>query len=281
MANQTSIRAQTEPGDEVIAHEDSHIIHYETGAPAALSGCMIRPLTGPAGLFDAADVERAMRPVNPHSPRSALLVVENTHNRGGGSVWGMDRVQRVTQTGRRLGLKLHLDGARLWNACVATGHSPEEYARHFDTVSCCFSKGLGAPVGSAVCGSRETIARVHRFRKMFGGAMRQAGILAAAALYALDHHRERLAEDHANATRLAEGLAEIAGLSIPLPVETNMVFFDVESRLGTAQEVCDRLKTRGVWMLATAPQRVRAVCHLDVDGAGIERAIGAAREAVG
>jgi threonine aldolase len=281
MANQTAIRAQTEPGDEVIAHEDSHIIHYETGAPAALSGCMIRPLHGPAGLFDADDVDQAMRPSNSHFPHSALLVVENTHNRGGGAVWTMDRVQGVTQRGRKHGLKLHLDGARVWNACAATGHKPEEYARHFDTVSCCFSKGLGAPVGSAVCGSKETIARVHRFRKMFGGAMRQSGIIAAAALHALEHHRDRLVDDHVNARRLAEGLAEIDGLSIPLKAETNMVFFDIDPRLGTAQATCDKLKARGVWMLATAPQRVRAVCHLDVDRAGIERAISVVREVCG
>lgn len=281
MANQTAIRAQTDHGDEVIAHEDSHIIHYETGAPAALSGVMIRPLHGPAGLFDAEDVEAAVRPNNAHSPWSKLLVVENTHNRGGGSVWAMDRVERVTKAARKHGLKLHLDGARIWNACIATGHAPAEYARHFDTVSCCFSKGLGAPVGSAVCGSQETITRVHRFRKMFGGAMRQAGILAAAALHALEHHRERLADDHANARRLAEGLAEIRGVSIPLPVETNMVFFDVEPGMGTAATVCEKLKALGVWMLPTAPQRVRAVCHLDVDRAGIERAIGAVRQVCG
>jgi threonine aldolase len=281
MANQTAIRAQTEHGDEVIAHEDSHIIHYETGAPAALSGCMIRGLRGPAGLFDADDVDAAIRPGNSHFPHSALLIIENTHNRGGGSVWTLDRVQRVTQRARQHGLKLHLDGARIWNACAATGHKPEEYARHFDTVSCCFSKGLGAPVGSAVCGTKETIARVHRFRKMFGGAMRQSGILAAAALHALENHRDRLVEDHTNARTLAQGLAEIPGLTIPFRVETNMVFFDIAADLGTAAEVCDKLKARGVWMLATAPQRVRAVCHLDVDRAGIERAIVAVRDACG
>jgi threonine aldolase len=273
MANQTAIRAHTEPGDEVIAHRDSHIIHYETGAPAALSGCMIRPLDGEAGLFEAADVEAAVRPNNPHSPRSKLLVVENTHNRGGGSVWSVEQVARVCERGRANGLRLHLDGARVWNACAATGNTPAEYARHFDTVSCCFSKGLGAPVGSAVCGDRATIIRVHRFRKMFGGAMRQAGILAAAALYALENHRERLVEDHRNARRLAEGLGAIKGVTIPLPVETNMVFFDLGPGLGAAAEVCEKLKSRGVLMLATATRRVRAVCHLDIESGMIERAV--------
>lgn len=281
MANQTAIRAQTEPGDEIIAHADSHIIHYETGAPAALSGCMIRSLDGPAGLFEAASVQTALRPSNSHFPHSALLVVENTHNRGGGSVWSLDQVASVTAAARSAGLRCHLDGARIWNACAATGHTPAEYAAHFDTVSCCFSKGLGAPVGSAVCGPVSIIARVHRFRKMFGGAMRQSGILAAAALYALEHHRDRLPEDHANARRLADGLARLPGITIPFKVETNMVFFDLAPRLGTAAAFAELLRDRGVWMLPTAPQRIRAVCHLDVAIAGIDRAIQTVAHAIG
>lgn len=283
MANQTAIRALTEPGDEVIAHRDSHIIHYETGGPAALSGVMIRPLDGECGLFDEADVVAVVRPVSAHFPVSRLLVVENTHNRGGGAVWPIDRIRRVTAEARRHNLRLHLDGARIWNASAATGIKPAEYARHFDTVACCFSKGLGAPVGSAVCGDRDTIARVVRFRKMFGGAMRQAGYLAAAALYALDHHVERLAEDHANARRLAEGLANIPGITVPMPVETNMVFFDLDPRLGPAAAFCDRLAAmeRPVRVLPTGPQRIRAVCHLDVSADAIEAAITAIAAAAG
>lgn len=283
MANQTAIRAHTEPGDEIIAHEGSHIIHYETGAPAALSGCMVRALTGARGLFDEDDVARAMRPSEHHFPRSRLLVVENTHNRGGGAVWEMDRLERVARKGRELGLRLHLDGARLWNACAASGRAPREYARHFDTVSCCFSKGLGAPVGSAVAGDADTIARVRRFRKMFGGTMRQSGILAAAALHALDHHVDRLPEDHANARHLAEGLADIRGLRLDpdqqrTGVETNMVFFEVDPATGLdAPRLCARLKEMGVLMLAGSPTRVRAVCHLDVDRAGVGRALDALR----
>jgi threonine aldolase len=301
MANQAAIRAHTEPGDEVLAHRDSHIIHYETGAPAALSGVMIRPLDGDRGLFDAADVLAAVRPDSAHFPRSRLLVVENTHNRGGGAVWPIEQVRRVTEAARSHGLRVHLDGARIWNACAATGLTPADYARHFDTVSCCFSKGLGAPAGSAVCGDRATIARVHRFRKMFGGAMRQAGLLAAAAIHALDHHVERLAEDHANARRLADGLGRLPGISIPFPVETNMVFFDLDPRLGTAVDFCMRLKAGGhqgevgvggvgdggteegaageggasVLMLPTLPQRIRAVTHLDVSRDQVEAAIAA------
>lgn len=277
MANQTSIRAHTEPGDEVIAHEDSHIIHYETGAPAALSGVMIRVLRGPRGLFDVADVDAAVRPPSVHFPNSRLLVIENTHNRGGGAVWPLEQVRRVTSHARTLGLRLHLDGARIWNACAATGHQPVDYAQSFDTVSCCFSKGLGAPVGSAVAGSREIIARVARFRKMFGGTMRQSGILAAAALHALDHHRQRLIEDHANAKRLARGLAEIPGITLNLDhVETNLIFFDLASDLGTAADFCQHLKAAGVLMLPLGPRRIRAVCHLDVTTAQIDEAISTA-----
>lgn len=275
MANQSSIRAHTEPGDEVIAHKDSHIIHYETGAPAALSGVMVRPADGPRGLFDADQVEALVRPPSSHFACSKLLVVENTHNRGGGAVWPLTQIQRVAATGRSLGLRLHLDGARVWNASAKTGISPAEYASHFDTVSCCFSKGLGAPAGSAVAGEKDVIARVHRFRKMFGGTMRQSGILAAAALYALEHHRERLVEDHENAARLGAGLAEIPGLRVDATeIETNMVFFDLDasSALNAAQ-FCEKMKAAGVLMLPTGPRRVRAVCHLDVTREMITRAV--------
>lgn len=272
MANQTAIRAQTEHGDEILAHEDSHIIHYETGGPAALSGCLLRPARGDGGLFDVDQVEALYRPESIHAPRTSLLLIENTHNRGGGSVWPLDQVKRVTGKAREFGLRCHLDGARVWNACIKTGLKPRDYAQHFDTVSCCFSKGLGAPAGSAVAGDKATIARVARFRKMFGGAMRQSGVLAAAALYALDHHYARLAEDHENAALLAEGLADIPGLRVPEP-HTNMVFFDVESALGTAAHVCQKLKAAGVLALPNSKQRVRMVCHLDVPRTLIEAAV--------
>lgn len=276
MANQTAIRAHTEPGDEIVCHKDSHIIHYETGAPAALSGCMVRALDGPNGLFEAADVAAVVRPRAIHFPQSALVVVENTHNRGGGSVWPITLLAGVAACAREHGLKLHLDGARIWNACASTGLPPAEYARHFDTVSCCFSKGLGAPVGSAVAGDEQTITRVRRFRKMFGGAMRQSGILAAAALYALDHHRDRLSEDHTNARRFAEGLASVPGIKVDLAaVATNMVFFDIERSLGTGAQFAAALEREGVRTLSTAPQRIRAVTHLDVSAGMIEQAIAA------
>ena len=214
MANQLAIRVACGPGDEIIAHEESHIIHYETGAPAALAGCMICPLDGPRGLFEAAQVRAAIRPRDQHAPVSKMLVIENTHNKGGGTVWPLAQFEAVAAAGRECGLHVHIDGARLMNACVALGVAPTAFTAHADTVSICFSKGLGAPVGSALVGPRAFIARARRFRKMFGGAMRQSGLLAAAAIHALDHHLARLADDHANARRLAAIIAGIDGLSL-------------------------------------------------------------------
>jgi threonine aldolase len=284
MANQLAIRVACGPGDEIVAHEESHVIHYETGAPAALSGAMVRTVRGPRGLFDAADVDAAVRTRNVHHPVSRMLVVENTQNRGGGATWDLARWGRVSAAGRAHGLHVHVDGARLWNACVAGGYAPAAFAAGADTVSVCFSKGLGCPVGSALAGPAAFVERARRFRKMFGGGMRQSGLLAAAAIFALDHHVSRLADDHANARALAEGIAGIPGL-VPdfSPAETpsNMVFFAVDPSLGTAQALCERLAGRGVRMIALDPQRARAVTHLDVDRAGIARAVDALREVAG
>ncbi|MGD9688332.1 MAG: low specificity L-threonine aldolase [Phycisphaerales bacterium] len=281
MANQTAIRAQTEPGDGVIAHRDSHINHYETGAPAALSGVSVNMAEGARGMFDADAIDALSYPDAHHFPRTRLVLIENTQNRGGGAIWPMEQIRRVAAKARAKGFRLHLDGARVWNACAATGIEPRDYAALFDTVSCCFSKGLGAPAGSAVCGDRTTIARVHRFRKMFGGTMRQSGVLAAAALHALEHHRERLTDDHANAARLAEGLAKIPGVTIGLKVETNMVFIDLAEPLPPAAAACDLLRARGVWCLPTLPRRIRMVTHLDVSGADIDAAIDIVGEVLG
>lgn len=278
MANQAALRAHTEPGDEVLCHDNSHIIHYEAGGPAALSGLMIRPLPGPRGFFTPDDLDAALRPDSPNFARSRLVVLENTNNRGGGSVWPIDRLHAVCQRARHHNLRLHLDGARLWNASAATGIPPRDYAQPFDTISVCFSKGLGAPVGSAVVGDPESIRRVFRARKLFGGAMRQAGLLAGACLHALRHHRDRLSEDHANALRLAQALALIPGLRIDLAnVETNMVFIDLDPSLALdAPGFCDRWAAAGVLALPTAPRRVRCVTHLDVDAAMIDHAAHAA-----
>jgi threonine aldolase len=279
MGNQLAIRSVCEPGDEIIAHGESHIIHYETGAPAALSGCMVRPLSGPRGQFDASAVAAAVRIPDVHNPRSRMLVLENTHNRGGGSVWPPALFAAVCAEGRRHGLHVHLDGARLMNAAIAAGVPAREYTRHCDSCSLCFSKGLGAPVGSVLAGSRDLIRRAYRFRKQFGGGMRQSGILAAACIYALDHHVERLAEDHANARRLAAGLASLPGIRLELPPEatpSNMVFFHLDPARSGAEDFCAELAKRGVAMIDMDPTRVRAVTHLDVTAEDIERVIDAA-----
>jgi threonine aldolase len=282
MANQTAIRAHTEPGDEVICSEGAHIIHYETGAPAALAGVMIRTIRGERGTFDVDDVTPLVRPDAYHFPHSRLLMLENTHNRGGGTVWPLDQIQRVCAEGRRHNLKIHLDGARLWNAHVATGVRMSEYAKPFDTISCCFSKGLGAPVGSAVAGDEATIARVRRFKKMFGGMVRQVGILAAAAIYAMDNHIERMAEDRANARRLADHIANVKGLAVALgPVETNIVYFDLGNGVNmNAVQLSERLKARNVHMMATGVRRIRCVTHLDVNASMIDEAAKAIEEIV-
>ena len=274
MANACAIRSVCEPGDEIIVDETTHCHNYETGSAAALSGVSVRSIRGERGLFHAADVEAVYRPLSPHFARSRLVVVENTNNRGGGSIWPLEQVAEIAGVAKKLDLHLHMDGARLWNASVATGRRPAEYAAHADTVSMCFSKGMGAPVGSIVAGTKPVITRAHRFRKMFGGAMRQSGILAAAALYALDYNVERLAEDHENAGRLATAIAELPGVLLdPATVETNIVIFEIEPRLGTAEQFVNELHERGIWMLTTGPQSVRAVTHLDVDRVGIDRAI--------
>lgn len=275
MANQASIRAHTQPGDEIIAHADSHIYHYEAGAPAALSGCSLRLLPGDRGLYQADDVRAAIRSTDSHFAQSRLIVVENTHNRGGGSVWPIDGIAAIRTVADEFQLKMHLDGARLMNACAATGIAPSEYARHFDTVSMCFSKGLGAPVGSAVAGSKEIIGRVHRYRKMFGGAMRQGGIIAAGALYALEHNVARLTDDHKNAKHLASAIADMSGVAIDIrTVETNILYFDVDGGRGSAGELCATLHAKGVWVIPVGPQRVRAVTHLDVSNEDVDYAIG-------
>jgi threonine aldolase len=272
MANQLALRAHTEPGDEILVDGNAHIYYYETGAPAALAGVMSRCLPGVCGVFTAEDVEAALRPPDQHFAPTKLVCVENTHNRGGGNVWPMERIREIVEVSRRHALRLHLDGARLWNAAVATGIPERDYAELFDSVSVCFSKGLGAPVGSALCGSREFIQRARRFRKMFGGGMRQAGIVAAGALYALEHHRARLAEDHANARTLAEGLSRMPGLELdPATVRTNMVLFRV--RTLSAATLTDALDQAGVRVLAVGRDTIRAVTNLMLSSQDISVAL--------
>jgi threonine aldolase len=278
MANQLAIRSVCEAGDEILCHRDSHILHYETAAPAALSGCMVLPLEGEVGLFGPASVESAIRPKDQHAPRSRMLVVENTVNRAGGTTWTIEAFHAVSSAAHEADLHVHVDGARLWNACVAVGYEPRDFLdAGADSVSVCFSKGLGAPIGSALAGPAALVGRAKRFRKMFGGAMRQSGLLAAAALHAIDHHFERLIEDHANAIRLAAGIADVPGITVepaPRGVRTNMVFLRVP---GDAHAFCTALAQRGIRMIPMGAGRVRAVTHLDVDEDGIDRAIEAVR----
>jgi len=274
MANQLAIKAHTQPGDEVIAEASSHTLNFEGGAGAILSGIQFFPLPGKRGIFTADQVEAAIRPDDVHFPTSRLVVIENTHNRGGGSVFPLSTIQEISEVARHRGLCLHMDGARLWNACTASGISPARYAAPFDSVSVCLSKALGCPVGSLVAGTVDFIKRVHRFRKVVGGGTRQAGILAAAGIYALDHHLDRLEEDHRKAQRLARGLASIPGLIChPEEVETNILYFDVSPSGKSAAEVAAALKGRGVLVLPTGPSQIRAVTHLDISSEEIEEAL--------
>jgi threonine aldolase len=279
MGNQIALLLHCRPGDEVIVGRGAHNRAYESGAGAAWAGVQFAEIGGPDGTFDAAQMSEATLPLDRNLPRTRLVCVENTHNRGGGRVWPRAVVEAVAAAARARGLALHLDGARIWNAAVASGVAERELAAPFDTVSACFSKGLGAPVGSVIAGSADTIDAARRFRKMLGGGMRQVGVLCAAALHALEHHRARLGEDHANARRFAEGLANLDGVVIdPSRVETNIVVFET-ARLPAA-ELSRRLGTAGVGIGAISPTRLRAVTHLDVDAAGIERALAAIRGAL-
>jgi threonine aldolase len=267
MANQLAIRAQTHHGDVVLAGRDAHVLRYESGAAAALSGVQVKTL-GEDGTFTADDVTAAVPPRDAHNAPATLVALENTHNSAGGSVWPVERLEAVAATARERGLRVHLDGARLFNAVVATGIPAARWAVACDTVSFCFSKGLGAPVGSILCGDAATIERAHRFRKMFGGGMRQAGILAAAALYALEHHVDRLADDHANARRLAEGLTAL-GLRVAPAPETNIALFHCERDT----ELARALRERGVLVNLMRRGTFRAVTHLDIDRAAIDEAL--------
>jgi threonine aldolase len=277
MCNEIAMRVHCRPGDEMLAHRTAHPIHFETGGPGALAGVNVQALDGPRGQFEAGAVEAAIRPDNRYMPRSRLVWVEQTSNLGGGSIWPLERMQAVAGVARRRGLASHLDGARLMNAVVATGVSARDYAASFDSAWIDFTKGLGAPVGAALAGSRAFIAEAWRCKQQMGGAMRQAGIIAAGGLYALRHHVKRLAEDHANARRLAEGLAALPGVSLdPASVETNIVIFELGGALDAATAVT-KLLEGGVRMGALGPRSMRAVTHLDVSAEQIERALAVAR----
>jgi threonine aldolase len=269
MGNQLAIAVQTRPGDEVVVGEGAHPVLYEGGAAAALSGVQMA-VAGKGGLFTADELEAAVQPADHWAPRTSLVAVENTHNRAGGRVWPVDQIRSVAERARRLGLALHLDGARIWNASVSARAEVSALAAPFDTVSVCFSKGLGAPVGSALCGPRATIEEARRVRKRLGGGMRQAGILAAGALHALAHHRARIAEDHANARVFAGIIAGREGIHVePAAIETNIVNVDLDA---SATLVATRARALGLAVNASGPRRLRAVTHLDVSRQDAERA---------
>ena len=273
MTNQVGVRIHCKPGDEFLCEAGCHIYNYEQGAFAQLSGVVARTVEGKAGVLAVDQLQGLVRPENDHLVRTRLVCLENTHNRGAGKIQPYENVVAICRWAREAGLRTHLDGARLWNATAATGIDEAQWAQHFDTVSVCFSKGLGAPVGSALAGPKELMKEARRHRKLFGGAMRQDGIIAAGALYALENNRGRLSEDHANAQILAAAVREAEGLSLwPQDVETNIVIFRVEPRLGTAAEFAAQLKTQGIWTLAIGPQQVRMVTHLDVNESHCRRA---------
>jgi threonine aldolase len=277
MCNQIAARVHCRQGDEVILSATAHPIIAESGGPAALAGVMMRGLQGPRGMFTAEQVLGAINsPSFRHSPRSRLLEVENTTNVGGGAVWPLRQIEAVTGAAKEHGLACHMDGARLMNAVVAGGTSAAAYAAPFDSVWVDFSKGLGAPVGAVLAGTKDFVHEAWRVKQQIGGAMRQAGIIAAACLYALDHHVDRLAEDHENARHLAEGLADIPGVAIdPGSVETNIVWFDVEGRMSA--DVSTALREQGVLIGNYSQHRMRAVTHLDVIRIDIDTALVALR----
>jgi threonine aldolase len=259
----------------------SHPFNSEAGALAALAGVQVNLVDGQQGIMDAEQIRAVVRTANVHHAPTALICLENTHNRGGGSIWPLDKIRAIREVAASTSVPMHLDGARLLNACVATGLTPRDYAQYFDSCTLCLSKGLGAPVGSLVIGSKPFVAQAHRFRKQFGGGMRQAGILAAAGLYALEHNVERLAEDHLNAKRLAQGIVDIGGLDVDVnAIVTNILYFHVRQPGLTLPMLLERLKTEGVLMLGTGPNSIRAVTHLDVSKEGIDRALEVLRQVV-
>lgn len=278
MANQLALRVHSRAGDDVLVSEGAHIKWYESGAASSLAGVQLSVIGregDKSGLFSPEDVELAYQPVrgDKSCPPVTALFLENTHNRGGGRVWPMDRLRAVCDTAHKLGLKLHLDGARLWNAAIFLHLPPAAICAPFDTVSVCLSKGLGAPVGSLVCGSPADIDAVRRFRKMYGGAMRQSGILAAAGLYAISHHYDRLQDDHDNAQLLAAAVRQLPAVKVVDPVETNIILFDLLPGAPDAATVVSALRESGVLCGAFGPRRVRLVTHLDVSRAACESAV--------
>ncbi len=279
MCNQIAIATHCRPGDEILAHESSHIVANEGGGPGALTGAVVLGLRGDRGQFDVPTMHAAFREKRRNSPPQTLLEVEQTANSGGGSVWPLDKLNAVFDAAHAFGMMTHMDGARLMNAVVAAGIPARDMVAGCDSVWLDFTKGLGAPLGAVLCGSEAFIDQAWRWKQRLGGSMRQAGICAAACLYALDHNIERLAQDHDNAKTLARGLAQINGITVEAP-ETNLVFFDTRETGLTADELADRVRRQGVMVSTVGRYRVRACTHLDVDSTGVETAIATIRDSV-
>lgn len=279
MGNQVALGALTRPGDEVICHAGAHFLHYEGGSAAAHMGLMMRPLTGEGGVIAADEVAAAIRGGSEHAPRSSVVAIENTHNTAGGRIFPIDEARAIAKVCEERGAAIHLDGARLFNAQAATGTPAREWVACADTVTFCFSKGLGAPIGSMVCADADLISSAHRLRKRLGGGMRQVGVIAAAARVALETGPQRLHEDHANARRLAEGIAELNEKAVEVAsVETNMVYVDLAPFSRHGPEVADSLKAEGVLALGFPGTSMRLVTHRDVDADDVERALRVLRE---
>ncbi|MBG6236384.1 threonine aldolase [Pedobacter sp. CAN_A7] len=272
MTNQLAIKCFTQPMDEVICDQTAHVYRYEGGGIAYHSLASVRLLHGQRGILTADMIEEEINEENIHYPHTSLVVLENTVNKGGGACYTLDQIEPIHTLCNIKGLKLHLDGARLFNALVATGDEAKHYGQYFDGISICLSKGLGAPVGSVLLGSKETIRKARKLRKVFGGGMRQAGFLAAAGIYALDHHVERLAQDHQHARAIAEVLNRVSYVNLVMPVETNIIVFEVAAGF-TAQNITDALCKKGILCSPTGPKTVRFVTHLDVSPEMIDRAI--------
>lgn len=265
MTNQIALRLHCQPGDEFLCDSECHIYNYEQGAFAQLSGLVARTMQGTQGILQLEQFEDIIRAKADHMVRTRLVCLENTHNRGGGTIQPLETVDAICGWAHEHHLRTHLDGARLFNAVAATGIAAERWCAGFDSVSICFSKGLGAPVGSVLAGSAEFIQRARRARKLFGGGMRQVGILAAGALYALEHNRERLVQDHENAQLLGQALAEVPGITLqPQRIESNMVIFHIDRQFGAAESFAKKLATQGVGAMPFGPQLIRLVTHLDV-----------------
>lgn len=273
MGNQIAIKTHTSPGDEMILDYESHIFRYEVACAAVMSGVQFNALKGRAGIMTCTQISDAIRPQDIHQPSTALVCLENTHNRAGGTVYPLDEIKKISSVCVKNKIKMHLDGARLWNASVASGVTLQEYARYFDSVMVCFSKGMGCPAGSILSGKRDFIEKARRNRKMMGGGMRQAGILAGAGLYALRNNIKRMADDHRKAKILAEMILRISIIDVDIQsVQTNIVIFDIKRTRMRPERAVSKLADKGLWVVPFGATKIRAVTHLDVEDDEIYRA---------